>query len=344
MNSGSNRTPEGQQCEICGSVAELNFSGLKDRLCNTSEEWSLVKCQNKNCGLQWLCPSPSPEELEFAYKKYYTHSQSISPSVLTGKLKRIRETYLRIFWNYDIPCRSSTTDILAAALLRFNPLTKAYLDSTVMWLKPRINGKVVEIGCGSGWLLKTLQVSGWSALGTEVDPVAVDLCRKEGLDVILGDITDINFPSESFDAVVMSHVIEHCSDPSGVISECFRILKKDGQFVILTPNSDSFGYRMFGRHWLHVDPPRHLRLFNSTNLRVVLNRFGFKVCDSFTTVRDSDWTFGASLGIWLEGTYHIGYLNFMQRTFGRIMSIIEASLVVVRSELGEEVVVRSIKE
>jgi ubiquinone/menaquinone biosynthesis C-methylase UbiE len=52
------------------------------------------------------------------------------------------------------------------------------------------------------------------------------------------DITDIQYPDESFDTVICNHVLEHVSDDRKAMREFYRILKKDGWAVLLVPIAD----------------------------------------------------------------------------------------------------------
>lgn len=49
------------------------------------------------------------------------------------------------------------------------------------------------------------------------------------------DITNINYPDESFDVVYCSHVLEHVQDDRRAMREFYRILKNDGWAILLAP-------------------------------------------------------------------------------------------------------------
>jgi len=72
-------------------------------------------------------------------------------------------------------------------------------------------------------------------------------------------------------------VIEHLLDPIATLIECAACLRPGGKLVIATPNTASRGHRHFGRSWLHLDPPRHINLFNAGTLTEVARRAGFRV-------------------------------------------------------------------
>lgn len=71
------------------------------------------------------------------------------------------------------------------------------------------------------------------------------------------NITDINYPDESFDVICCSHVLEHVVDDIGAIRELHRVLKKSGWAVILVP---IMGERTF-EDFSIIDPDERLKVF-----------------------------------------------------------------------------------
>ena len=117
---------------------------------------------------------------------------------------------------------------------------------------------------------------GWLVEGVDLDSQAVEAARaKYGVNVYNGRLEEINYPSHSFDAVTMNHVIEHIHDPIALLQECHRILKPGGILVVVTPNINSWGHRKFGQNWRDLDPPRHLYLFSQKLLLECASRAGF---------------------------------------------------------------------
>jgi len=67
-----------------------------------------------------------------------------------------------------------------------------------------------------------------------VDYVAVDLARGPHVTVI-GDLTDLGLRSESFDAILCVHVLEHIPNDRAAISEMWRVLRAGGWAVVSVP-------------------------------------------------------------------------------------------------------------
>ncbi|HEX4349274.1 MAG TPA: class I SAM-dependent methyltransferase, partial [Verrucomicrobiae bacterium] len=84
-------------------------------------------------------------------------------------------------------------------------------------------------------------------------------------------------PEAHFDAITMTHVIEHLHDPMDTLRRCWKLLKPGGQITVTTPNLNSRGHQIFGADWLALDPPRHLILFTEASLRMAMENCGFAV-------------------------------------------------------------------
>lgn len=123
--------------------------------------------------------------------------------------------------------------------------------------------------------MRTMEDFGWDVVGVDFDEKGVLNARSKGLNVHHGDLVAQEFEGGIFDAVVMSHVIEHVPDPLRILKECFRILKPGGVLVVLTPNTLSLGHKLYGRNWRGLEPPRHLHLFNTNALQNLALDAGF---------------------------------------------------------------------
>lgn len=259
------------ECYLCGSKGIPLYEALQDRILDSPGEWDIKKCSNTYCGLIWLDPSPTEEDIGKAYQSYYTHQ---GPGESPGWRKFLLRTGLKA---------------AAQFLLWIMAISKEQDQLASMYLNDLKPGRLLEVGCGSGKFLNQMRSKGWLVEGVDLDSQAIEAARANyGVNVYNGRIEEMNYPSDSFDAVTMNHVIEHVHDPIALLRECHRILKPGGYLVIVTPNFNSWGHRKFGCHWRDLDPPRHLYLFSQKLLRECASRAGFK--DSKTkTVPVNAW-------------------------------------------------------
>ena len=173
-----------------------------------------------------------------------------------------------------------------AALTYLAPGPRAAFDLEVRRLRPRPQGRLLDVGSGGGHDMALLQELGWQVEGVEFDPKAAAVARARGLKVHAGTLEQQAFPADQFDVVSLSHVVEHLHDPRATLQECRRILKPGGDLVIATPNARGLTHRKYREHWYALDPPRHLILFTQSSLRALVGQAGFSGITTRTTVRD----------------------------------------------------------
>lgn len=141
--------------------------------------------------------------------------------------------------------------------------------------------KVLDIGCGRGNLLMSLK-----HLGCECHGVEREEFPKDGLpqDIMFhtGELNNIAFDGNSFDAVIIWHVLEHVEDPVAMIGEASRILRPGGLLAIAVPNFGSLQAELFKKDWFHLDLPRHIYHFTPGTLAAIIEKFGFSISNKTT--------------------------------------------------------------
>jgi SAM-dependent methyltransferase len=141
-------------------------------------------------------------------------------------------------------------------------------------------GSVLEIGCGAGLMLAAFQRLGWRVLGIERDErLAREARAKQGVEVTVLAIGEL--PAElRFDLIVMFNVFEHIKEPMPILRECVKRLLPGGRVLMNMPNFGSWQARFAGRHWFHLDPPRHLIHYNQQTLVSTLDRAKLKIINT----------------------------------------------------------------
>jgi 2-polyprenyl-3-methyl-5-hydroxy-6-metoxy-1,4-benzoquinol methylase len=279
------RTSDQPACPVCTSRGDEAYADLRDRLFGAPGSWQMKRCVNSRCGVYWLDPAPAAEDLPIAYRGYYTHGQPAEAARPGGFRSNVRDAYLARRLGY--PYRRSATERVMSRLVAMMPERKHSWLYTYFYLPWVENGRLLEIGSGSGWQLSRMQAAGWETVGLDFDPLAVASARERGLDLRTGDVRDLNLESESFDAIVMAHVLEHVFDPVGLLQECRRLLKPGGRLISITPNARSIGHRLYKSAWRGLEPPRHIAVFTAAGLRLACSNAGLTVEQVGVTARDA---------------------------------------------------------
>lgn len=137
--------------------------------------------------------------------------------------------------------------------------------------------RLLEIGCGVGFLLDEAKKEGWQTHGVELSKWGVDYAREKlGLDVFCGTLDSVNFSPGNFDAIVLSDTIEHLIDPKEILIKIRPLLGPQGILYINTPNIGSLVSRLLKAKWWGFNQ-FHLYYFTKRTLEQMLEATGFDV-------------------------------------------------------------------
>lgn len=141
--------------------------------------------------------------------------------------------------------------------------------------------EVLDFGCGGGWLIKHLDVQ--RRVGVEPNTVAHPICEQNGVEVH-EDIESLN--GQQFDRIISNHCLEHVPCPLETLNSLSKLLKKDGQLLLMLPVDDWRSQRDFsGRdkdHHLHTWTPRLIANtlvdagFETEKVRIVTHAWPWK--------------------------------------------------------------------
>lgn len=136
--------------------------------------------------------------------------------------------------------------------------------------------RLLDIGCASGYLIKTAEDRGWRTEGIELSPQmrrrAAELTRApihESIEQALGS-------GARFECVTMFEVIEHLIDPVGTMAQVAELLVPGGIVALSTPNCECPG-ALAGQPinvWFAL--PEHISYFGPGTVRDCLGRAGLE--------------------------------------------------------------------
>lgn len=264
-------------CPVCNSPDRtILYQDLVDTYLNiVPNKWNIYSCSN--CGSAYLNPRPNKETIGHVYgNEYYTHEiKTNPPRGLKSIFLKLRNGWLNQQLHYQFSPEWKIGYYI------FNLLPKTLLMNWTHHSRDLIppisnQNRWLDIGCGNGEFLHNIQIAGWQVEGIEPDSKAAIIAQQRGILVQNTTIENAQIPSNTYDVISLSHVIEHVHDPISVLQICFNALKPNGRLWLATPNLNSFGHKNYQRYWLPLDAPRHLVLFNKDSLQLALEKVGFK--------------------------------------------------------------------
>jgi len=153
-----------------------------------------------------------------------------------------------------------SVDSSLGTLQGITPIRVEYFHSVLQkYLPPKKNSqpsanqsRLLEIGCGAGFVTERLAQLGYTVVGIDLCSGAIFQAQQHALnsgseisshvEYCVGSATDLDFPSSSFDAVVAADVLEHIHDLPSAISEIHRVLKPGGLLLFDTINRTVWSY------------------------------------------------------------------------------------------------------
>lgn len=135
----------------------------------------------------------------------------------------------------------------------------------------RTQGRILDVGCGTGFFLNELRKRGYSAFGLENERKALDLSYDQKIHgVTRGKAENPPFKKDSFDVILLLDLLEHLEDDIHVIKMLSEILTKDGCFLVTVP---AFSF-LWGRH---DEVFHHKRRYTARELKRIFTDAGFMV-------------------------------------------------------------------
>jgi len=153
---------------------------------------------------------------------------------------------------------------------------KEYNDYGKMIKGLRNNGKILEIGCGNGFLLKALEKLGYDCYGVEPSPMAYNHAKNNlGLNVENTFLSASSFNIQKFDVIILIDVVEHITDMQTFMKEVTSVMNEDGIIFIGTGNIDSVNAKIAGSNWGYFLSWEHVSFFNKKSMHYMLHKNNF---------------------------------------------------------------------
>ncbi len=133
---------------------------------------------------------------------------------------------------------------------RYRVLPYFAVEKAVMQ-RPEI-GRILDLGCASGWNMSRFSQYGKPSLGLDVVPERVKLAAAHG-PVMLASGLDLPLAAESLDLIYIQHVLHHIGDVERALAEVRRCLRPGGVLFLVETTEDSplirWGRRLYPK-WL----------------------------------------------------------------------------------------------
>jgi SAM-dependent methyltransferase len=240
LTTGIEITLETAVCPVCGLSGSPQFE-QQDLLCGVGGRFGQSRCET--CQMYFLSPRVPEAEIGRYYPPAY-------PCYQEDRHPRFVRKLAGVF----------------GLTLRKRRIVERYLQG----------GRILDIGCGNGFFLRTLGGGQWQRY-------AMDL-RWQGAGECPGEFHEGNLDHAAprlrdLDAVTLWHVFEHLYHPRKALENAAFILKPGGLLFLAIPDLRSIEPHLFGKYWVGWDPPRHIATYSRRGLETLLREAGFRLVD-----------------------------------------------------------------
>lgn len=276
-------------CPICAAEHLTKVMDVKDHSVSGTV-FSIQECGS--CGLRMTNPRPGPN----AIGKYYASDDYISH---TNSSKGILNKVYQLVRNRAL---SNKHELLRSI---------------------RPNGKVLDIGCGTGQFLAYLASRGYQVSGVEPELKARELAIADHALSVLPSLDRIP-AQEQFHFVTLWHVMEHLHDLRQTLKQIYARSASNAVVIIAVPDRESWDAQHYGPEWAAYDVPRHLWHFRRADLSRLLQEHGFELLRTrpmwydaiYVSLLSEKYRGTGSFMAWLRGGA-IGMLSNLISAFGK---------------------------
>ena len=245
------------KCNICANSHNNSIFIAKEMMFGYRDEFKYFKCAKCGC----LQITEIPENLDKYYSNYYSFN--------TNSKKKLRQRIMTIIYSNSILTWLGKL-LIEKIALRYN---KVYSSSPLYWFKNKycnFNSKILDVGCGGGFLLLLLNDYGFKHL-KGVDLFIENDLNYNNVNIKKGDVYSVD---EQFDFIMLHHSFEHMNNPSKVLNKLASLLNKNGTILIRIPIVDCYAWRKYGVNWAGLDAPRHFFLHTVRSISILSEKNG----------------------------------------------------------------------
>lgn len=141
-----------------------------------------------------------------------------------------------------------------------------------------LSSNILDIGCGSGYLLQRMAEVGFhNLLGIDLFIPETTSLNPRTLKIVRGALSQMR--GRTFDLIMMHHSLEHNEDPFTELRLARELLAPHGLIIVRQPLCDSEAFCKYGSNWFQLDAPRHAVVHSLKSMRLIVQQCGLRIKD-----------------------------------------------------------------
>lgn len=238
------------KCRICSCDESTEIIEAREMMLGLNELFKYFQCLECGC-LQIIDP---PEDMSKFYPLNYYSYTKVKNCCFSLKSNFIKQRDQFAVFNKGF---------FGRILYYFFPD-----ESLKIYSEIPVYSQILDVGCGSGFLLSRLRQIGFVNL-KGIDPYIRESIRYSSELII--EKKNLCELSGKYDLITYHHSFEHIADPLIELKKVYQLLKESGLCIIRIPHVDSFAWNNYKACWVQLDAPRHLYLYSRKSLSLLAN-------------------------------------------------------------------------
>ncbi|MFH6767361.1 class I SAM-dependent methyltransferase [Gaetbulibacter aquiaggeris] len=236
------------------------------------------------------------EEMMFGFKTYFEYlycdsCQSLSliniPNNMVDYYPRNYYSFVKRsankFKNWISKSKSANTlgdfSIIGCSV-RFLTGRNSNLKAIKICKPDKNTSRILDIGCGDGFLLDKLNEQGFKKL-FGIDPYLEKEIQKNDYKIRKESVEGLVNEKCKFDIIILSHVFEHFEEPHSSLKNIYKLLESNGALILRSPISSCYAFKKYKKNWYQIDAPRHILIPSFSGLKQMCEKLGFRLQNYF---------------------------------------------------------------
>ncbi len=290
-------------CRICKNDEHNTIYNVREMMLGLRDLHEYFECVD--CGCLQISNIPDNIQEYYPSEDYYSYNSIKSPTGIKGCLSKKRDRFA-----------ATGKGIVGKLMQRIQPHDKL---PSLRHANVTLDSKILDVGCGAGHLLHSMQEAGFKHL-LGIDPFnQEDIKYDNGLTIVKNSIQDLpqvdtQIDSNSgikngWDLIMFNHSFEHVFEQHEVLTKAYALLKPGGVCMIRVPTVTSWAWRTYAENWVQLDAPRHFFLHSLKSMHTLSEQIGFSlenvVYDSFAFQRWGSEQYQKDIALSDENSYAV---------------------------------------
>ena len=199
-----------------------------------------------------------------------------APSPGFGATEALHPPHLRLV-TAPAPIAGVTYDSEDYAMLNRPLETERHARRVMRFLSPQRHDRLLEVGCGRGWLTQRIQQLCPATWGVDVNPRSIAHAVTGQMSAM--DAVSLEFDDAQFDHVYSFHAIEHIVEAEAALREMRRVIRPGGRILLVYPAEPIRGLYAMPGAWIGFGNPflareLHVHRFTPARITALADRCG----------------------------------------------------------------------